>query len=159
MSEDIRIQNNNNKFKFRVAGIVENDGKYLIVKMNQNPFFCFAGGHVELFENTKDALERELKEELYFDIEVGDLVAINENFYKLRGDNCHELCFYYFVKPKNKCIDMQDLTLEEEDKYGKVIHRFKWVSKNELLSLDVKPKEIVNYIVENNALKHFIINN
>lgn len=156
MTEDIRIKNGNKRFKFRVGGIVENKGKYLIVKMNENQFYCFPGGHVELFEDTKTAVVRELKEELYFDINVGNLVAINENFYSLREDDFHELCFYYYVRPTDENIIMEDKQIIEQDKFGDVIHRYKWVAKEELLSLDVKPKQIVDYVVNNRTLNHFI---
>jgi hypothetical protein len=50
--KDVRIKNQGRRFKFRVAGIIEHDNKVLVVKMNQNPFFCFPGGHVELLEET-----------------------------------------------------------------------------------------------------------
>lgn len=156
MESDIRLQNGNKRFKFRVGGIVENKGKYLVVQMNKNNFYCFPGGHVELFEDTKTALIRELNEELYFDTEVNELVAINENFYSLRGDDFHEMCFYYFAKPKNLDISMEDKVVEEQDKFGTVTHRYKWIDKNCLSKYDIRPKQIVEYIVNNKTLKHFI---
>ena len=63
MNQDIKISNNNNKFKFRVSGILIVDNKVLTVKINNNDFYCLPGGHVELMENTKDAIIREFKEE------------------------------------------------------------------------------------------------
>lgn len=160
MAGDIRIKNGNDRYKFRVGGIVESDGKFLVVKMNQNDFYCFAGGHVELFEDTKTALERELKEELFFDVEVNSLIGINENFYKLRGDNFHELCFYYSAKPKNKVENYFDKIVEEKDKNGVVRHCYKWLNKKELETFDVRPKQIVEHIIKNKkGLKHFITRN
>ena len=52
LSQDVRIKIGEKRFKFRVAGIIEKDDKLLLVRMNDNPFFCFPGGHVELLENT-----------------------------------------------------------------------------------------------------------
>lgn len=156
MACDIRLKDGNKRFKFRVGGIVECNNKILIVKMNKNDFYCFPGGHVELFEDTKEALIRELNEELYFDAEVSNLVAVNENFYKLRGDNFHELCFYYFASPKDKNLTLEDKFITEQDKGGTVTHNYKWVNINELEQYDIKPKEIVNYITRNKTLKHFI---
>ncbi len=156
MSQDIRIQNENSKFKFRVAGIVENEEKVLIVRINENPFYCFPGGHVELFEDTKTALDRELKEELFFDVEIKTLIASSENFYFLRDSNYHELCYYYTASPKDNCISMQDKIIEEQDKFGMVIHRFKWVDKNKLLDYDVRPKDVVQHFLSSNNLNHFV---
>lgn len=156
MSSDIRLEENNKKFKFRVGGIVENEGKILIVQMNNNPFYCFPGGHIELYEDSKTAIMRELKEELYFDVEIDNLVTINENFYFLRGSNYHELCLYYFAHPVNKNIDMQEKLITEQDKFGTVAHKYKWIEKEKLISLDVKPKQVVEYIINNKNLTHFI---
>ncbi len=155
MTKDIRIKEGSDRFKFRVGGIVVKDNKVLVVKMNENSFYCFPGGHVELFEDTKVALTRELNEELYFNVEVKNLVAINENFYKLRGDNFHELCFYYMAVPNNENINFEDKTITEQDKFGTVTHRYKWVSKHDLKDMDIKPKEIVSYI-DSKVLNHFI---
>ena len=156
MACDIRIKNGNDRFKFRVGGVVENKGKVLIVKMNQNNFYCFPGGHIELFEDSKLAIERELKEELSFDVKIKNLFAINENFYKLRGDNFHELCFYYYAQPTDENIPMTDKFVKEQDKEGIVTHSFKWVTKEELNTFDVKPKQIVDYVINGGNLKHFI---
>lgn len=156
MACDIRIKNGNDRFKFRVGGVVENKGKVLIVKMNQNNFYCFPGWHIELFEDSKLAIERELKEELRFDVKIKNLFAINENFYKLRGDNFHELCFYYYAQPTDENIPMTDKFVKEQDKEGIVTHSFKWVTKEELNTFDVKPKQIVDYVINGGNLKHFI---
>ena len=50
---DIKIDSNEGKFKFRVCGILKHQNKYLIVKINNNKFYCLPGGHVELDEDTE----------------------------------------------------------------------------------------------------------
>ena len=156
MGKDVRIVEGNNKFKFRVSGIVEYNNKVLIDKMNNNNFYCFSGGYVEMFEDTKKALKRELKEELYFNAEVKNLLAVNENFYELRQDNYHEICFYYSVEATENNLDLSDKIITEQDKEGMVTHRYKWVDKNELLNYDIKPKQIAEHFLKNNGFKHFI---
>ncbi len=47
MNIDIRIDREQEGFKFRVCGIVIVQDKVLLQKINNNDFYCFPGGHVE----------------------------------------------------------------------------------------------------------------
>lgn len=147
---DIKIDEKEGKFKFRVCGILENDGKYLVVKMNNNNFYCLPGGHVELGEDTDQAVLREMEEELGFPVKIQKLVAINQNFFKgIDGKDFHELGFYYIVNAVDKSkINKNDYTREELDK-GKIQHLvFKWVTKNELQQMDFRPSFVANCLDE-----------
>lgn len=53
------------------------------------------GGGVEFGEHSRDALEREFREELDADIEVGPLLGVLENVYTWRGNPGHEIAFLY----------------------------------------------------------------
>ena len=70
MKKDISIENEEYRFKYRVSGILIKDNKLLVVKINNNKFYCLPGGHVELMENTKDAVIREFKEETGIDTSI-----------------------------------------------------------------------------------------
>ena len=141
---DIKIDNSEGKFKFRVCGILENNGKYLTVKLNDNKFFCLPGGHVELGEDTDTAVLREMKEELNFSIKIKRLVAINQNFfYTKEGKPFHEIGFYYIINAIDENdINTNDYQREELDK-GKIQHlEFKWFTKEELKQIDFRPSFI-----------------
>jgi len=59
--------------EYIVNAIILKDDKVLTVKRNQQPWrgmYWLPGGHVENDEENIDALKREIKEELGFDIEV-----------------------------------------------------------------------------------------
>ena len=143
---DLKIECNEGKFKFRVCGILEHNGKYLILKMNQNNFYCLPGGHAELFEDTEQAVLREMREELGYDVKINSLVAINQNFFIGNdGAKMHELGFYYIVNAVNKNdINTSDYYREELDK-GKIQHlNFKWASKEELKNLDFRPHFLID---------------
>lgn len=151
---DIRIDSESGKFKFRVCGILENDKKYLVVKMGGNDFYCLPGGHVELGEDTNIAVLREMKEELGFDVEIKRLVAINQNFFKSKdGKDFHELGFYYIVTAKDSSkITPNDYEREELDK-GQWKHlEFKWVSFDELQKIDFRPTFLKNCLNSNEVL-------
>ena len=67
---DISIKSEEGKFKFRVCGVLEHNNKYLLVKMNENNFYCLPGGHVELGEDTDTAVVREMQEELGYQVKI-----------------------------------------------------------------------------------------
>ena len=56
---DIHINHEKKQFKFRVCGILTHDGKYLLVKVQNNTFYCLPGGHAEIGEDTITATLRE----------------------------------------------------------------------------------------------------
>jgi ADP-ribose pyrophosphatase YjhB (NUDIX family) len=66
--------------KIRVAGVTIEKGKILTMRYNyggQN-VYVLPGGNLEFGEEMKDALQRELLEELQIETEVGDEVLIAE---------------------------------------------------------------------------------
>ena len=138
---DIKIDSNEGKFKFRVCGILEHNGKYLVVKINENKFYCLPGGHVELGEDTDTAVLREMKEELGYPVKIKQLVSINQNFfYTKEGKTFHEIGFYYIVNAVDESnINPNDYLRDELDK-GKIQHlEFKWFTKEELKHTDFRP--------------------
>ena len=100
--QDVKINSEEGKFKFRVCGILKVNDKYLTVKIQGNDFYCLPGGHVELGEDTDNAVLREMKEELGYGVKIVKLVSIIQNFFKTKDDKVfHELGYYYIVEPKN----------------------------------------------------------
>ena len=57
-----------------VAAIIKNDeGKILLTRRNVEPFkgqWCLPGGHIDEFENTREAVIREVKEETGLDFDA-----------------------------------------------------------------------------------------
>ena len=143
---DIKIDDTTGKFKFRVCGILEHNNKFLVVKMNNNNFFCLPGGHVELGEDTEQAVLREMQEELGYEVKIQRLIAINQNFFVgIDGKKFHELGFYYIVNAiHEEKINDNDYVREELDK-GKIQHlEFKWYTKEELKKIDFRPNFVID---------------
>ena len=70
--------------------------------MKNNISYCLPGGHVELCEDSKTAILREMLEEIRTPIKIKQDLAIVENFYNDKnGLKTHELSFYYIVEPNN----------------------------------------------------------
>ncbi|MCQ2564751.1 MAG: NUDIX domain-containing protein, partial [Clostridia bacterium] len=154
---DIEIKNEQGKFKFRVCGIVKKDDKFLIQKIEGNDFYCLAGGHVELGEDTLTALKREMKEEVDVTTKNEKLVAVIENFFKDNSNKIfHELGFYYVVETQEN-LPLTDYSVEENDK-GIMKHlEFKWVTKEELSSTDFRPVAIKNILLKDSTTPQHII--
>ena len=62
----ISYEENTNKFNFRVGGIIESPDKkkILIHRLSNFDFWLLPGGRVEMLEDTKKAILREIEEEL-----------------------------------------------------------------------------------------------
>lgn len=151
---DIKIDSNEGRFKFRVCGILEHNGKYLAVKINNNQFYCLPGGHVELDEDTDMAIKREMAEELGYEIKIKKLIAINQNFFKTKENKpFHELGYYYIVEAKNEQdVNPNDYAREELDK-GELKHlEFKWLTLKELKNADFMPHFVASAIGSKDVL-------
>lgn len=153
---DIKIKDQEGQFKFRVCGILHHDGKYLIVRMSPNKFYCLPGGHVELDEDTDSAVLREMKEELGFDVKIKKLIAVNQNFFKTKDNKpFHEIGFYYIIEACDETkLNLNNYEREELDKGQLIHHEFRWVSKEELKEINFRP----NFLTKNIDAKETIIN-
>lgn len=151
---DVKIDSTEGKFKFRVCGILKVNNKYLTVKIQGNDFYCLPGGHVELGEDTNNAVLREMKEELGYEVKIIKLVSIIQNFFKSKeGKIFHELGYYYIVEPTNiEDVNLNDYVIHENDK-GKVVRlEFKWFTLEELQNARFLPEVLKNQLNNENLV-------
>ena len=158
-NNDIKIENLSGNFKFRVNGILMNKDEVLVVKIDNNPFYCLPGGHVKIGEDSQNAVIREIKEETGYDSHINKLVTITENFFvRKNGKKIHELGFYYLLNLDDKKeVNVKEYeTIEESEE--KINLHFKWIPVNELKNIDFKPQELKEKI-ENKDIdfQHLII--
>ncbi len=159
--KDIELKTNEKKFKYRVNGIIIHDGKVFALKMKNNTSYCLPGGHVELCENSKEAILREMLEETQTKVSIDKEFSIVENFY-LDKDNLetHELSFYYMVTPENfDKIQFNNYSMTENDKGELKQHNFEWLDISSLNSVDFRPSFIKSKLISGNYdFEHMIIN-
>ena len=86
------------RFNFRVAGIATRNNHVLVHRAKHEAFWTFPGGRVEMGEETRTTLGREILEETGMQTTVGRLVWLVENFFRYEGQDFHELCFYYLME-------------------------------------------------------------
>ncbi len=156
-NNDIKIENLSGNFKFRVNGILIHNDEVLVVKMENNDFYCLPGGHVQIWEDSEKAVIREVKEETEYNTHINKLVTITENFFtRKNGKQIHELGFYYLLNLDNKeYINNKEYDVVEDN----ISLHFKWISINELKNVKFKPKEIKKKIENRDFdFQHLIIN-
>ncbi|HET7657925.1 MAG TPA: NUDIX hydrolase [Bacillales bacterium] len=84
-----------NRFNYRTVGLCIHDHHVLLHQMEGDDYWALPGGRVEMLENSKDALEREMKEELGDKVKVQRLLWVMETFFQHETRHFHELGFYY----------------------------------------------------------------
>lgn len=144
---DIKIKENNIKFKVRVSCVMIINNKLLVNKYTQDSY-CLPGGYVELGETSLEAAKREMKEELNVEVNVERIMGICENFYtNLRNEKTHGIDFYCKVVPKNiEKVNLNDYERLEIDHGHEILHHFKWLEIDKLEKNNLLPNEVIKYI-------------
>lgn len=158
--EDIELKNDKQKFKYRVNGIIIKNNKILTIKMKNNISYCLPGGHVELGEDSKTAILREMLEEIDTPVSISKELAIVENFYiDTKNLQTHEISFYYIVNPENfDKILLRKYEKEENDKEEIKIHNFEWLDISTLKKYDFRPNFLKDKLInEDYDFEHIII--
>ncbi|MDO5569377.1 MAG: NUDIX domain-containing protein [bacterium] len=152
---DISLMIEDIKLNFRVGALLKYKDKVLIEKNETVTFSVIPGGRVKIFEDTKQALDRELKEELGIDIskEKSNLVSIVENFFIFNNIKYHEM---YFIYEYNLSIDynIKDgmSSLDSDDS------KYYWKSKEELENIEMLPNELKDVILLKEFKKYVVRN-
>ena len=101
---DCGFENENGWFRYRAAAIIIEDGCVLFAKNEIDSYYYSVGGGVHLGEKAEDAVKREVLEETGVAYDVDRLAFIHENFFEgtgsLDGLKCHEISFYFLMKPR-----------------------------------------------------------
>ncbi len=79
----ISFDRENRRIKYRIAGLCIHDGYVLLTRPDQDDYWILPGGRVELLEDTRTTLRRELLEETGYEAQIGNLLWIVENFFDL----------------------------------------------------------------------------
>ncbi|WP_052951896.1 NUDIX hydrolase [Devosia soli] len=85
------------RFNYRVAAVIVVDGHVLICREDDDDYAMLPGGRVELGEDSRLSLTREIAEEIALPAEIGAMLATSESFYRREGEDFHELGFFYAV--------------------------------------------------------------
>ena len=148
MSEDIRIKNDKFSFHYRVAGLIEQNGKFLIQKIDGYDYYILPGGHVKLGESSEAAIRREILEEVGCDIKSSKLFCVHENFYMKNGVLEHFIENYFLINPESE-LNNNNWSVQENDDGRIFNYNFYWLSTDEIKNIDLKPTVIKELIINN----------
>ena len=70
MNKDMCVLCDEGVINIRVGAIILKDGKVLMVKNNKDDYYYSIGGRIQFGETARQAIKREVKEELGFEMEI-----------------------------------------------------------------------------------------
>ncbi len=119
------------------------NGKLLLAKEvleSGNEYWIFPGGGVKFGENLKEAVKREIKEELGMEIKVKKLLGFHEAIFPKY--DYHTIIFFFLASPKGKIrlkekkiLKADYFTLDEIEKLN-LVDSARWAV--EKLKLEIK---------------------
>jgi ADP-ribose pyrophosphatase YjhB (NUDIX family) len=117
-----------------LAKIQNDKGQFLLFRASDNAknevFYRPLGGGIEFQETGREAVERELLEELGLKIIVGDQINIFENIFTYEGHKGHEIVFLFEAKFADQSVyKKEELDIIES---GQIIGKAVWRSFKEL---------------------------
>jgi len=149
----------NNRFNFRVAGIAINKGRVLLHRCEGVDFWALPGGRVELQEDTKTTIIREMKEEIDEAITVERLVWCCENFFRHMSKDYHELCFYYLITFNEDASILKRQGAFEASEIDGAMLTYKWFEFDEIKALYLLPDFLKEGLLDLPATMAHIIYN
>ena len=155
---DISIQAADRAFNYRVAAIINHDGRILILQDEGIPHDYLPGGRVHLGEPAEAALVRELREELNIRAEIIRPLWINQAFFKdsCRGENIHELCVYFLIDvTKTDLVERGNSFALRENYFPE---EYEWIPFDELAENHVVPRFLHEKIYNLPETPEFIAN-
>ena len=129
---DITFKTEQGRFNYRVCGMIINNGKILAMHDQRSPYYYLPGGRVQLGETVKEAVLREIREELEIDAKIVRPLWFNQGFFTedVSGEQFHEICVYFLMD-----ISHSDL-LSKGEKFvlneGNQRHAFEWLEFDRL---------------------------
>jgi len=95
---DIALRVEGVKFTLRAAALIFDNDRLLMVKDREHDSCYTVGGRVRAGESSADAAAREALEETGCRFEAERLLFVQERFFRYRGNEHHEVAFYYLMR-------------------------------------------------------------
>lgn len=136
-------------YNLRVYAVIIRDNAVLVSDECRHGrcFTKFPGGGLQWGEGLKEALQRELQEEMALNAEVGDLFYVNDFFQISAFRDTEQLLSFYFSVDE---IDLSQLSIEAEFNPVEGQEKFRWISLADLNDADMTfpiDKEVIQLIL------------
>ena len=150
--EDIKYSEDNFFFIYRVSALIFNKDKTKILLFygNNSDYYMLPGGKVHQLEKSKDAIKREIFEELGFkDLEF-NLLGISEEIVKDEENDIQQLTLTYKAIYKDEIYEETFKSIESD------WINFKWVDIKELNNYKIHPSNVKNMIKNSDTINHLV---
>lgn len=151
---DLTLEIENYRLNIRAAVIIKHKNKILVHHNIHSDHYALLGGRVQIGEDSRKTVIREVKEELGKEIEITGYLATIENFFSMKNSKYHEILFVYQGEFKKK----QDKKIEETlyNKEGKEHLRYEWIPIEKVEDYPLKPEVIKQILREKQVPVHKI---
>ena len=153
---DCGFEKENRWFRYRAGAIIVEQDCVLLAGNELEDYYYSIGGGVHHGERAEDAVRREVLEETGVPYEVDRLAVIHENFFNdnqgtLKGKECHEIAFYYLMKPRGT------QALHSDSMTHGVKEEMHWLPIKDLHRHKAFPTFLKDYLTkEHNGIEHII---
>ena len=149
----LTIQEEGMRFGVRVGAIIYNqDRSKILLEKQNNKMYMFPGGRIDVHEDSQEAIERELHEELNIRVDL-KLKYIVEMFLKSPKTKYHEIGFYFLTQ-------FDELSISNHFKSLDGNSEFVWIPVHELDQYPILARPIKNKVMEHkiidDSLEHII---
>lgn len=122
------------RFNYRVGGVVIKRQQVLVCHEPEGDFWYLPGGQVEVGEEARQTLAREIYEELQIGARVGRMLWVTENFFVHGGCDIHEVGLYFVLD-----LPLEPTTEPLIGKEGEQNLWFRWIHLQDLPQTNLKP--------------------
>lgn len=148
---NIDFEKKDYRFNARVSAIILNSekNKILLFKVEDGRnYFMLPGGRVEFYEDSLAAINREIFEELGFNLNY-KLCAVQENFVVKDNKKITQYCFCYKAIYNGKII-LDKIPCKDNENQC-----FYWIDINKLPDYKIYPISTFN-LINSKSIKHII---
>jgi len=126
-----------NNFELLVRALIIRDKKILVCQTEGRDYFFLPGGHIEFSESMKDALSRELHEELGAKVVASQFIGGIENLFTQDEMLRHEISFLFHVD-----IDLEEIKAQEDH------ISFYWFIYEEFINQKIVPPAMQDAVIQ-----------
>ena len=122
-------------------GVCVADGKVLLCKPRKGGYTYLPGGHIEFGEKGREALVREIREEMGLEAEAGELLGVEECQFEQHGKPHAEINLIFRLTIP-ACLPSQDSCPPAREDWI----AFEWRDVADIGNANLLPPEMVKYV-------------
>ena len=151
MGNIITFDQDEKRFNYRIAGVALHENRVLLNREDEYRFWFMPGGRAELLEPAQETLQREFREELNVEIQIGRLLWFVESFFERFHEAYHQLSLYFLIDlPPDWPLLTVDGAFRGVEEEANLL--FQWYHLHELATLHMYPtflKQALQALPEN----------